>query len=152
MKKYKFTKIIILILVLIIGAGFAFNYKPGRGPEKTLLFTHPEFEGYELLFSGVRGIYDGDTILLTNNYVIRYLGIDTPEMAHSDDEEDEPGAVEATEVNRKLLRDKKILVVIPEKRGYTYDRLLAYIYAPVDGYYVNVTKYLLKEGMGDTRY
>ncbi|MDA3792258.1 MAG: thermonuclease family protein [Elusimicrobia bacterium] len=152
MQKYKFTKITVLILTLLIGVMFFIINKNKENLKKPRYFTHPMFKGYELSFRKVRKVYDGDTVVLENNLEVRYLGIDTPEVAHSRNEFDEPGSVVADNVNKKLVMGKKVLLVVPKEKEYTYDQLLAYIYAPIDGEYVNVTKHLLRKDLGDSKY
>ncbi len=152
MKKYKFIIISVIIITLFASALHLYNRSAKEPFKETAIFTHPEFKGYNLRFIYVRYIYDGDTVKLADNTVIRYLGIDTPEIAHAPNEKDEPKAREAMEVNRKLTGGKEVLLVIPKVGEYTYDRLLAYIYAPVNKEYISVTEYLLKEGLGDSKY
>jgi endonuclease YncB( thermonuclease family) len=91
MQKFKLTKIAILILALFAGTLHIYTKLSKEKFKETSIFTHPEFKGYNLRFINVKYIYDGDTILLSDNTVIRYLGIDTPEIAHSADEINEPG-------------------------------------------------------------
>ncbi|MFH1415744.1 MAG: thermonuclease family protein [Elusimicrobiota bacterium] len=111
---------------------------------------------YEMKYTRVFHVTDGDTVVLTDRTAVRYIGIDTPELAHTPGERTEIGAREAADENEELVLNKKILLLIPWEREYSYDRLLAYVYAPVEdekgSYYVNVSRYLLEKSLGDTRY
>lgn len=82
----------------------------------------------EPLFICIRAI-DGDTIELSNGVVVRYIGIDTPEV-------DEPLGKEATEYNRKLVEGKSIRLKYDVQKEGKYGRVLAYVYLE-DGTFVN---------------
>ncbi len=80
------------------------------------------------LFICVR-VIDGDTIELSNGVIVRYLGIDTPEV-------DEPLGKKATEANRKLVEGKKVRLEYDVQKQDKYGRTLAYVYLE-DGTFVN---------------
>ena len=82
----------------------------------------------EPLFICIRAI-DGDTIELSNGFVVRYIGIDTPEV-------DEPLGKEATEYNRKLVEGNAIRLEYDNLKKDQYGRTLAYVYLE-DGTFVN---------------
>jgi len=90
----------------------------------------------------VIGIDDGDTIVLENGETIRYLGIDTPETHHPTIGE-ECGGKEATELNKKLVLNKKIRLIKDKSDKDPYGRLLRYVFTE-DGYFANYE--LLKQG------
>ncbi|MFC2048676.1 thermonuclease family protein [Elusimicrobiota bacterium] len=104
----------------------------------------------------VEKVFDGDTVLLVDSTMIRYLGVDTPEISHSPAKKDEPGAVKARDANHKYVKDKDVFVVIPRKREYTYNRLLAYLYVQLDpsepDFCFNLSKHLLLQRYGDSKY
>jgi micrococcal nuclease len=85
------------------------------------------------LYPSIRGIrvaevIDGDTIVLNNKEVIRYIGIDTPEKG-------EPFYDEATEVNRNLVLEKQLRLEYDIDKQDRYGRTLAYVW--VDTILVN---------------
>ena len=80
-------------------------------------------------------VFDGDTLLLESGERVRYLGIDSPEMAH----EDKPAdcyAKEAREVNASLVLHKKVTLQYDREQKDIHGRLLAYVILP-DGKCVN---------------
>ena len=95
-----------------------------------------------LLFSSrdegwrVKIIRDGDTIVLSSEEEIRYIGIDTPEKS-------EPCFDEAKEFNRKMVEGKRISLEYDQERKDTYFRTLAYVW--VESVLVNAE--LIKQGL-----
>jgi len=82
-------------------------------------------------------VIDGDTAVLENGIVLRYLGINAPERQ-------EHFYREATEANRRLVLGKEVRLEF--ERGVFYDRgrrLLAYVFS--NSGFVNAE--LIKEGM-----
>ena len=90
----------------------------------------------------INGIYDGDTVVAdrigtsdeasgSNGEVIRFLGVDTPELAHPEQgfTTDEPGAVEATEFTKKAVNWKKVILVDdPGNKQGVFGRTLGLIF------------------------
>jgi micrococcal nuclease len=69
-------------------------------------------------------ITDGDTIHVSMNgqeYTVRYIGIDTPEM------EDGASAEAAKQANAKLVLDQDVMMVLDVNNTDKYDRLLRYV-------------------------
>ena len=91
----------------------------------------------------VTRITDGDTVHVEGNWVVRYLGIDTPELAH-DGQPAQPLAVEASERNRQLALGKLAQLEQDREERDRYGRLLRHVW--VDQQLVTVT--LLREGLG----
>ncbi len=84
-------------------------------------------------------VIDGDTIEIAGDQRVRYIGIDSPE-------ENEPLYAEAKELNKGLLKGRKIrLDICAEESHDKYGRLLAWVYA--DGELVN--SLILKNGLAD---
>jgi micrococcal nuclease len=77
-------------------------------------------------------VVDGDTIELTNGQMVRYIGIDTPEVRRKEGEQwvedPEPYAREATAANRRLVDGQTIRLEYDVERLDRYGRLLAYVY------------------------
>ncbi len=85
----------------------------------------------------VKRVIDGDTIELENGKIVRYIGIDAPEVSY-----DDCFGQKATKMNKELVEGKMIELVqdvsVRDKEG----RYLAYIY--VNGNFVN--EYMVKNG------
>ena len=79
---------------------------------------------------------DGDTIVLENGEVVRYIGIDTPER-------DDPFYGEATEANQEMLERGRITLEYDQDRRDRYGRLLAYVW--VDTLLLNAE--LIRKGL-----
>lgn len=97
-------------------------------------------------------VIDGDTIRLKDGTLIRYIGIDAPELRRKVDNrwvyDPEPYAEEAAEFNRKMVEGKEVLIETdPVKKHDKFGRLLAYIY--IDK--VLVSEELLKRGLAKTK-
>jgi len=75
----------------------------------------------------VKRVLDGDTIELTSGEKVRYLMIDTPEIAHNASETAECFANEAKQFNSNLVLGKDITLRYDEVCTDRYDRLLAYV-------------------------
>ncbi len=68
----------------------------------------------------VERIVDGDTIVLNNGSIVRYVGITSPET-------NEPFEKEATETNRKLVEGKEVELEYDNYKGDKFGRILAYL-------------------------
>jgi micrococcal nuclease len=91
----------------------------------------------------VKWVNDGDTIVLTNDLRVRYIGIDAPEIGHAH-QAAEPFGYAARSFNAELVASKKIRLEFDEERHDSYGRLLAYIFL-ADGTFVNAL--LLQSGL-----
>ncbi|MGD9272213.1 MAG: thermonuclease family protein [Syntrophobacterales bacterium] len=83
----------------------------------------------------VRWVDDGDTIVLAGGERVRYLGINTPEVANQD-KPAEPFANEAKAFNKKLVQGRWINLELAEQQRDRYGRLLASVFLS-DGTFVN---------------
>lgn len=90
----------------------------------------------------VRWVDDGDTIVLSDNRRIRYIGINAPEIKH-ENREAEPLGNEATAFNKNLVLRKKVRLEFDTEKYDRYGRFLAYIFLK-DGTFVN--KEMVKQG------
>lgn len=93
-------------------------------------------------------VIDGDTIRLSDGQVVRYLGVDSPEVRKKVNGrwvyDPQPGSAEATRRNREWVEGKTLrLEFDPAARYDRHGRLLAYVFA--DGVFVN--KALLQQGL-----
>jgi endonuclease YncB( thermonuclease family) len=114
------------------------------------------FRNYKLSFGIAADIYDGDTVKLEDGTVIRYLGVDTPEIIHGERGYNESGGQDAYHENRVIVSGKRLIIAEPKRSKHdSYGRLLAYIYAPVfkeGDYCLNVSRHLVEEGYGEEVY
>lgn len=128
--------------------------KPGKDPVVVLVFialavgfylynTYAGKKDTEGTFRVVE-VLDGDTIAIDDGKgtIVRYLGIDTPEIARQDSPGD-PFSEEARELNRRLVEGKRVRLEFDSEKYDVYGRLLAYAY--VDG--VSVNEELLRQGL-----
>jgi len=83
----------------------------------------------------VRFVIDGDTIILSNQKRIRYLGINTPEVAHRDTPSEPFGQI-AKNKNRQLVTNHYVFLEFDENKIDRYGRTLAYVFLE-DGTFVN---------------
>lgn len=91
-------------------------------------------------------VIDGDTVKLSNGKLLRYIGLDTPEIRVKKDGQfvydPQPLALEAKEYNRKLVEGKAIKVEFDIEKKDRYGRLLGYCF--VGNIFVNAK--LIEEG------
>ncbi len=89
---------------------------------------------------------DGDTIVVTKNTKVRFIGIDTPETKHPR-KKIQPYGLESSAYTKKLLQDTIKVCLISDSLGDKYDkygRRLAYIFTE-NGDDINAE--LLKAGL-----
>lgn len=93
----------------------------------------------------VARVYDGDTFELTDGTRIRFIGINTPEMAR-DERPAEPYANQAYQAVVTLLRqhDEQVLLQYGTELHDHYGRTLAHVFLP-DG--TNLSEWLLLQGL-----
>lgn len=84
----------------------------------------------------VERIVDGDTVVLHNGTIVRYVGITSPET-------NEPFEKEATEANRKLVEGKTVKLEYDNYKADKFGRILAYLI--IDD--INVSIEMAKLGM-----
>jgi micrococcal nuclease len=94
----------------------------------------------------VRRVIDGDTIRLETGELVRYIGVDAPEVRRRVGdrwvEDPEPFGREAAEANRRWVEGKRVRLEYDVQRRDRYGRVLAYVY--VAGGMINAK--LLEEG------
>jgi micrococcal nuclease len=91
----------------------------------------------------VKRVVDGDTIELADGRIIRYIGVNTPEIATKEKPAECYGP-EASQRNRELVGGKEIELMPGIEELDKYGRHLSYVFS--DGVFVNAE--LIEEGFG----
>ncbi len=86
----------------------------------------------------VSRVVDGDTIVLENGEIVRYIGIDSPEY----DKNSDNCFIAAKNRNEDLVLGKKVGLVKDVSEKDIYGRLLRYVY--IDSVFIN--EVLVKDG------
>ncbi len=80
----------------------------------------------------VTKVIDGDTVRLANGQLLRYIGLDTPEVRIRQGGDfiyqPEAYALEATNFNRQLVEGKKVRIEFDIETADKYGRLLGYCF------------------------
>ncbi len=107
---------------------------------KALLLNTGKYQTQNITYfpkSGkVERVVDGDTIVLENGSIVRYVGITSPES-------NQPFDKESTEFNRNLVEGKQVSLEYDHYKADKFGRILAYVI--IDG--KNVSMELTKSGM-----
>ena len=120
MRKYLIHLYLILTTILLIGATTTVNQKWIR----------------------VKWVSDGDTVVLSDDRHVRYIGINAPEIAH-DNQKAEAFGYAAKKYNQSLVLSKKVRLEFDKETHDRYGRLLAYIFL-ADGTFIN--KKMIEKG------
>ena len=94
-------------------------------------------------------VVDGDTIRVMVGGVeerVRYIGMDTPELNTSSPATPDPYAEAATEANRRLLAEGRLVLEKDVSERDRYDRLLRNVWVERDGAWTFVNLALVAEG------
>ncbi|MEI8350200.1 MAG: thermonuclease family protein [Candidatus Omnitrophota bacterium] len=95
-------------------------------------------------------VVDGDTVRLANGKLLRYIGIDTPEIHIKQNNRflyaPQPFAQEAKKYNAKLVANKFVTIEFDVEKTDIYGRLLGYCF--VNGVLINAK--MLEEGFAVT--
>lgn len=91
----------------------------------------------------VKSVYDGDTIILENGQRVRFLGINTPEIA-SRHRDAEPGGMAAKTWLRERIGDQPVYLEHDQEKRDKYKRLLAHVFLS-DGTHLNLA--LVEQGL-----
>ena len=99
----------------------------------------------------VARIIDGDTIELSDGRIVRYIGMDTPEVRRREGyrwvEDPQPFAREASRANAALVAKRTVRLEYDIRRRDKYGRELAYVYvSEPDGRELMVNEELLRLG------
>ena len=94
----------------------------------------------------VQNVIDGDTVRLQDGELVRFVGINTPEIDHETGQS-EPFAEKARDVLRGLLGDKqpRILLQLDNETHDRHGRLLAHVFT-TDG--KNIQTQMISQGLG----
>lgn len=122
---------------------------PNRTKRVFLLVLFLALSCSQLNYSRVKvlEVVDGDTIRLSNGKLLRYLGLDTPELRIKEKNGNfiyrpQPFSLEAKEFNRKLVEGKFIRIEFDTEKTDSYGRLLGYCF--LEDTFINVC--LVEEG------
>jgi endonuclease YncB( thermonuclease family) len=86
----------------------------------------------------VKWVDDGDTILLTDGRRVRYIGINSPEVAHPEKGLDAELFGEAAKArNKSLVYGHRVRLEFDREKTDRYGRVLAYVYLE-DGTFINL--------------
>ena len=102
--------------------------------------------------AAVRRVIDGDTIELAGGQLVRYIGIDTPEVRRREGdrwvEDPEFFGKEASEANQRLVGGRTVRLEYDAQTHDRYGRLLAYVFIarPGEPGDVLVNEALLRQG------
>ncbi len=96
----------------------------------SIFFYLPSFSQTIYSQKVIRAI-DGNAIELENGERMRYIGIDTPEIAHPTQPVGYHGK-EASETNKKLVEGKSVRLEFNEQERDQYGRLLAYVFVSAE--------------------
>jgi endonuclease YncB( thermonuclease family) len=113
MKTYKYVRLALSIMFFLLTAGYS---------SAQTWYT-------------VKWVNDGDTIVLTNGWRVRYIGIDAPEIDH-ESQKAQPYGYKARSFNQTVVLSQKIRLEFDRERHDRYGRLLAYIFL-ADGSFLN---------------
>lgn len=83
----------------------------------------------------VKWVNDGDTIVLDNGETVRYIGINSPEIAHRNKKAELYG-YEAKTFNKELVFMQEVHLEFDKIKYDRYGRMLAYVFLK-DGTFVN---------------
>ncbi len=82
---------------------------------------------YSDTWAEVAHVVDGDTIRLKNGQLVRYLGIDAPEINHQTGKA-EPFAYASRQFNERHVNGKRVRLVAASSPKDRYGRLLAFVF------------------------
>ncbi len=125
---------LIFILVLASNGSEKGKVSPASTPQQT--------QQSKTETAKVTKVIDGDTVVLADGRIVRYIGVDAPETNHQD-EKQKCYAEEAKKANEKLVLGKDVVLEQDVSDKGKYNRLLRYVY--IGDTFVN--EYLVKEGL-----
>jgi endonuclease YncB( thermonuclease family) len=109
----------------------------------SLLASCPRYSLDETVI--VKKINDGDTVTLDSGRLVRFIGINTPEINHRNLSKSEPYALEAKALLERYIRPgDKIKLLYDKTKQDKYGRKLAYVFSKTGR---NLALLLLKAGL-----
>lgn len=119
--------------------------------------AYEEYKDQEYIRADVVYIVDGDTIFVKtterpDGFKVRYIGIDTPESVHPDDEKNTEEGKIASEKNKEIIENvgSTVYLEYDVQQSDKYGRDLCYVYIKEGSEYQMVQEILLAEGMCQT--
>jgi micrococcal nuclease len=113
-----------------------------------LLLAFCAGETFAVEWVAVKRVNDGDTVTLADGRLVRYIGVDAPEIDHERNTA-EPFGFDARSRNIELIGSRRIRLEFDIERFDDYGRTLAYVFLP-DGSMVN--EKLLQSGTAHCLY
>ena len=141
MKKSKIgglaSVLLLLTFIALNGMDIIPENKGGEEPQE-------QSEAYQVV-----RVVDGDTIIIDMDGTrerVRLIGLDTPESALADEEQNEPYGEIAAEFTKERLEGESVTLEYDREQRDRYNRILAYVY--IDGKMFNKT--LIEEGHAES--
>lgn len=144
-----------LFVITLLALSFAFLYSLNNPNNTQVLRPHaapivsPTRPPDEIF---VKRVIDGDTVVLSTGEVVRYIGINTPELSNKNKTVD-CFAIEAFTTNKQLVEGKVVRLEKDVSNTDKYRRLLRYVYIDEPSYTpgvydkeIFVNDYLVKHG------
>lgn len=127
LKKISQKKLISILISLLIIIIYRFLYPPTSIKPNNLQPNSTPSITIATNSAIVKRVIDGDTIQLENNQLVRYIGINTPEL-HNHQKPVECFAQKAFELNKKLVEGKTVYLEKDVSETDKYKRLLRYVW------------------------
>lgn len=127
LKKISQKKLISILISLLIIIIYRFLYPPTSIKPNNLQPNSTPSITIATNSAIVKRVIDGDTIQLENNQLVRYIGINTPEL-HNRQKPVECFAQKAFEFNKKLVEGKTVYLEKDVSETDKYKRLLRYVW------------------------
>ena len=131
-RRRPFTILSALIVVALVAARLFLS--PENPPESSAssqtssdYSTSPHEEPLREGNYTVQRVVDGDTLLMTNAWRVRLLGVDTPETVKPNHPV-EPWGPEASQFTREFVKDGLVRLRFDREREDKYGRRLAYVF------------------------
>lgn len=142
-------RFLVILAIGLVGYGTSVISSPRPASQKGSVEVTREATATATMVSEtavmVTYVFDGDTIGLSDGTRVRYIGVNTPKIAH-DGNKEECFAREATVENTRLVLGKTIRLVRDASDTDVYGRLLRYVY--VGDQFINDV--LVREGFART--
>lgn len=107
-----------------------------------LCFLMSPASSYSEEWVRAKHVVDGDTIILDNEDVVRYIGIDAPEIDHKENIAEPYGFV-SRDFNKKLVLSERLFLEYDQREKDRHGRRLAYVFLE-NGLFVN--QFLIEHG------